>query len=246
MYQVDPLGKRSPKTMTMGNNGKAFESFAHDIRDKNNPRFFATVDAPRGALHRFTPSDVDWNDPWNMLHGSGTMEYLLLNPSKMTFSWTTDRGSADNNSGLYYRHSEGIDVYKNELFFVCKEQKELFILDLDNMTYEKHSTRKGIFDGQPDQMKRLLTDDGKGDLLYFCEEGGSENGVHARDSHGWFFTILESAELNDETTGLDFSPDGKHMYVSYQHNGIIFDVYREDGLSFHAKTLNVKYHEVVA
>jgi hypothetical protein len=34
------------------------------------------------------------------------------------------------------------------------------------------------------------------------------------------------------------------MYVSFQHNGMIFDIWREDGLPFHGKTLNVKYHEI--
>lgn len=61
---------------------------------------------------------------------------------------------------------------------------------------------------------------------------------------GWYFTILESDEdMDGETSGLAFSPDGMHMYFSYQHNGIIFDVWREDGRPFHAKTLSVKYHE---
>jgi len=32
------------------------------------------------------------------------------------------------------------------------------------------------------------------------------------------------------------------MYVSYQDNGILLDVSRIDGLPFHAKSLNVKYH----
>jgi sugar lactone lactonase YvrE len=132
-----------------------------------------------------------------------------------------------------------MDVYRNQLFFTTKERKELFILDLDRETFEKQSTRSGIFDGQPDQVKRIV-DDG---LLYFCEEGGVENGVHARDENGWFFTILESDTFNDETTGLAFSPNGKRMYVSFQQKGKIFDIWREDGLPFNGQTLNVKFHE---
>lgn len=64
----------------------------------------------------------------------------------------------------------------------------------------------------------------------------------SRDEFGRFFTILESPTLEDETTGLSFSSDRKHMYVAYQHNGLLFDVTREDGLAFDAKTLDVKYH----
>ena len=198
------MGIRQPQEMTIGINGGNFESFAYDIRDQTKPRFFATVDSSsRGALRRFTPDVADWSDPWNMLHATGTIDYLLLEPSsddsnKGTFSWTNDYGSAKENSAQYYRNTEGIDVSGNQLFVVSKVQKELFILDLDAMTYEVHSTVFGLLDGQPDQMKRLINDDGHNpdNLLYFCEEGGSKNGVHARDSNGWFFTIQLRSTLN--------------------------------------------------
>jgi hypothetical protein len=251
IYQVDPLGIREPQEMTIGREGGNWESFAYDIRDTYKPRFFATEDKGTGALRRFTPDVVDWEDPWNMLHANGTLDYLLLQPSNTTtredgtFIWSNDLRAAKNNANVYYRHSEGIDVKDNHLFVVSKEQKELFILDLDAMTYEAHSTVFGLFDGQPDQMKRLIQDseDDSTSLLYFCEEGGRMNGVHARDANGWYFTILESDNWGGETSGLAFSPDGKHMYFSYQHQGIVFDVWREDGRPFHGKTLSVKYHE---
>lgn len=67
-------------------------------------------------------------------------------------------------------------------------------------------------------------------------------GVHGRDRDGNFFTILESPVYKDETSGLAFSPDAKHMYIAYQENGVLLDVTRLDGLPFHAKSLNVKYH----
>ena len=89
-------------------------------------------------------------------------------------------------------------------------------------------------------MQRII-DESQG-LLYFREEGGRE-GIHARDRQGWFFTILESTMDTRETTGLAFSPDGKHMYFSYQMKGIIFDVWREDGQPFHGRTLDVHYHQ---
>jgi len=69
-------------------------------------------------------------------------------------------------------------------------------------------------------------------------------GVHGRNIAGQYLTVLESHELSDETTGLAFSPNGMHMYVAYQDNGLLFDITRTDGLPFHAKTLNVKYHNV--
>ena len=68
----------------------------------------------------------------------------------------------------------------------------------------------------------------------------------SRDEFGRFFTILESPVFEDETTGLSFSHDKKHMYVAYQENGILFDVTREDGLTFDAKSLDVKYHNAIS
>lgn len=247
VFQVDPFGTRPPEETTLGiMRTGAYESFAYDIRNENQPRFFVTEDAERGALRRFTTDDPNWDDPWNILHSNGIIDYLLLSPivgeRGGTFSWTTNFQAGRANAQQYYQHTEGIDVSGNELFVVSKNQKELFILDLDAMTYEVQSTVSGVFDGMPDQMQRLVHEEY--DLLYFCEEGGRENGIHARDTNGWFFTILESAELNDETTGLDFSPDGKHMYVAFQENGLIFDITREDGLPFHGRTLDVKYHEL--
>jgi len=247
IYQVDPFDRRLPEETTMGQmSGGFYESFAYDIRDPQQPRFFATEDHHRGTMRRFTPNNANWNDPWQMLHSEGVVEYMYMTPNDDTngtgtFQWTTDFETARNNAFLYFQHSEGLDVSGNQLYATCKYYKELFIFNLDDLTYTVHSTVSGVFDGMPDQMKRLVHDEDE--LLYICEEGGSENGVHARNSRGWFFTILESAQINDETTGLAFSPDKKHLYVAYQEAGLVLDVWREDGLPFNGRTLNVKYHE---
>ena len=221
----------------------AFEAFAYDVRDRNNPRFFVTEDHPQGALRRFSPSEKNWNDPWQLLHAPGTLQWLVLEPRGSgfgTFRWTTDRNYARQNAGMYYPFSEGLDVFGNQLYFTIKERKQLFILDLDRSTYVRQSTRSGVFDGMPDQVARIVGDEDQ--LLYFCEEAGAKNGVHARDSNGRFFTILETDSFHDESTGLAFSPNGKRMYVAFQRTGQIFDIWREDGLPFHGQTLNVRYH----
>jgi sugar lactone lactonase YvrE len=154
-----------------------------------------------------------------MLHGSGEIEYLNLSPegsgNEGTFRWTGDKEKARNNAESNYGHSEGIDVKGGQLLFVCKTTKRLFILDLDSNRYKRRSTRQGLFDGAPDQIERVL--EGSTDLLYFTEEGGKDAGVHARKRDGSFYTILESPVYNDETSGLSFSPDGKFMYIAYQH-----------------------------
>lgn len=199
-------------------------------------------------FQRFTPHNVTWDSPdeaWNMLHGSGTVEYLMMEPNSGrtagTFWWGSNRANARNNAARFYPNSEGIDVHNSKLYFVCKKIKRLFELDLLGGTFTNHSTTAGLFDGGPDQLKRILNDGGD-DLLFFTEEGGKDAGIHGRDATGLFFTLLESPTYIDESTGLAFSPDARHLYVAWQKNGLLFDITRLDGLPFHAKSLNVKYH----
>ena len=113
-------------------------------------------------------------------------------------------------------------------------------------TVSRSTTVSGAFDGQPDQVARVLdfrngSTDG---ILYFCEEASDGSGVHGRDAHGNYFTILEdgTGALTGETTGLAFSPNGMFMYVSFQDPGVIFEISRTDGLPFHGATLDIKYH----
>jgi len=128
------------------------------------------------------------------------------------------------------------------LYMTSKVQKKLYILDLDSGTYLVSSTNSGAFEGQPDQIARMVND--KSDIIYFCEDSEKvAAGVHGRNSAGKFFTILEGPDYETETTGLAFSPDNMHMYVSFQKNpGHIFDIVREDGHPFNGKTLDIKYH----
>ena len=48
--------------------------------------------------------------------------------------------------------------------------------DPDSGVAHLSSTVSGAFNNQPDQIQKL-----GGDLLYFCEDGGRDCGVHARD-----------------------------------------------------------------
>lgn len=295
IYEVDPFGGRglggSPgdaaapvgddgvvggrKTVLGGPDGGLYESFAYDVRDTSRPRFFVTEDKPNGELRRFTPAYPDWDRARDdMLHGEGTMEYLILEPSERdgggddddddalgstgTYRWTSDEEEGERSARDHFRNAEGIDVSGSTLYFVSKIRKELFALDLDGDTYVRSSTRSGAFDGSPDQITTVLSSVGRrmqrqgGEeadaeeeeepILYLTEEGGDDAGVHGRDERGRFFTVLESPVYREETTGLAFSPDGRHMYLAYQRNGILLDVFRTDGRPFSGKTLNIKYH----
>mmetsp|Transcript_11388 Transcript_11388/g.24170 ORF Transcript_11388/g.24170 Transcript_11388/m.24170 type:complete len:599 (+) Transcript_11388:154-1950(+) len=249
IYQVDPTGERPPEVMTLGSAGGRWESFAYDIRDKNRPHFFSTEDHNKGCTRRFTPDVTHWGgDEWKMLHETGVIDYLLITPNEErtggTFEWTDDIEAAKNNARSFYPQSEGIDIQDGIMYIVCKKVQQLFIFDLDQMNFSNVSTVSGLFDGGPDQMQHIIGEEGG--LLYFTEEGGKDAGVHARDQFGKFFTIFESPFLMDETTGLSFSPSGEHLYIAYQENGLLFEVTREDGLPFNAKSLDVKYHNSIS
>lgn len=246
IYQVDPTGRQPSQRTSVGEGGGRFESFTYDVRDRSNPRFFASEDRLRGALRRFTPENPNWDDPWTMLHGAGTLDYLMLRPTgngQGEFWWGNDLFQSQLNAKLYYPESEGIDVDDNSLYIVCKRIKSMFILDLDAMTYRNFTTTHGVFDGAPDQVSRVLGDSSSDDdILYFTEEGGRSAGIHGRNPRGQFFTVLEGPTYRQETTGISFSPDGHRLYVAFQDDGILFEVMRVDNLPFFGRTLNVKYH----
>lgn len=246
-WQVDPMGIRTPEKTTIGSGTGRFESFAYDHRDREKPKFYLSEDQRKGALRRFRPNKVDWSDPWTILHEEGPIDFLVLEPEsddapKGTFSWTPDHKKAKTNAERYYPQSEGIDRDGPYLYMVCKNIKALFILHLDDFTYERYSTEHGIFDGAPDQMKRILKEGEESDILYFTEENGPAAGIHGRNKVGQYFTVVEGPGWSAETTGLSFSPDGKHMYFAFQDDGVFFDVWREDEFPFNGKTLNVQYH----
>ena len=190
--------------MTLGSSGGRWESFAYDDRDRAQPRFFATEDRNKGTVRRFTPHDPDWDHPWDILHGEGVVDYLMIFPDSTNaggiFVWTSDKEAAKFNARAYYPQTEGIDVHENQMFFVCKNIRQLFVLDLDQGTYYNRTTTSGVFDGKPDQVQRIVGN--SNDILYFTEEGGRNSGVHARDTEGRFYSILEGVGFRDETTGL--------------------------------------------
>lgn len=97
------------------------------------------------------------------------MTYLTINPKKGIFGWTKDMTRGKRSAKKHFPNCEGIDRKENYLYFVCKARQELFILNLDDRTYVKSSTKSGKFNGQPDQIVRV-TDEGH-QLLYFTEDG---------------------------------------------------------------------------
>ena len=117
---------------------------------------------------------------WDVLHQGGTTTYLhILDES--TYDWTTNEEDARSSAASFYRNSEGIVYRDGLLYFAAKETATLFILDLENMPYEKEQTGsqfegKGDLNAQPYQIVLGNYEE----WIYFTEEGGDTPGVYLR------------------------------------------------------------------
>jgi len=233
-WQVDPTGRIDPEPTVLGGaDGGFFEAFAYDDRNPDAPVFYVTEDVPNGALRRFRPDDSELYG-WSMLHGKGTIDYLqILDDNK--FRWTSSLSKGRQSAQDAFQHCEGIAYLDGILMFVSKTQKELFRLDLQDMTYTVETTRApdleggGSFGSGPDH---LLVD--SAGYLFFTEDGGSTPGVFAYDGSEYLALLEADSERynGDETTGIAFSPDRKFLFVCIQEYGVLFQVSREDGLPF--------------
>jgi hypothetical protein len=177
------------------------------------------------------------------LTGAGLNQYLVLTPTsdnEGTYEWTDNINIGRDSASRYFPWTEGIARRNNQLYFIAKKMKAMFILNLDVMSYKKVSTNSGLFGDSSDQIHAM--DDTLSDVLYFTEDGESRSGIHGRNVDGQYFTILEASSLAKETTGLTFSPDKKHLYVAFQGEGKLFDITRTDQLPFDGDVLDVKYH----
>ena len=106
----------------------------------------------------------------------------------------------------------------------------------------RSSTVGGAFNNQPDQIQSITNDPNQ--IVYFCEDGGNDCGVHGRNSAGQFFSILDGIGYNTETTGIAFSPGAEYMFLSFQSPGVIWQFWRNDGLKFTDQILQIKYHSL--
>lgn len=232
----------------LGGTGGNFESVAVDNRNPLQPIFFVTEDAQYGALRKYTPVASTTTADFNIVHAAGgTHEYLVF-VNSTHFKWSTDLQEGRNSQAASFSYCEGIDFHNGYLYFVSKTLYKLFVLNLDNGTYTSSSTQYGslgtgggVFNDQPDQIVR-----NGGDYLYLTEDGGSTPGVYSiHKPTGAKYAIFQgysTSLVNDETTGLAFSPDGTKMYAAFQDCGCLLEFSRDDGLSFDGETLDVKFH----
>eukprot|EP01083_Nonionella_stella_P293344 997598_1 len=240
-YEVDPFTRYTGLTEVVPQGGN-YESFAYDEKDPIATRFFGTEDASKGQLIRYTPHPHAYtSDKYDRLRtADGVYEYLVLDDTDMTFTWTEGISEGQENAARLFPNAEGIDVHNRILNFVSKKNRELFTLDLEAQIYTRTSTAAGLFNIEPDQIGRII---GDSNTLYFCEDGETDSDIHARDATGQFFTVVRNVgHAADESTGLAFSPDGTFMYVAYQKHSHIYALWRTDGHPFNGVVADTKYH----
>jgi len=248
-WQIDPNPSQLQAQVTpLGGTGGNFESVAVDNRNPLQPIFFVTEDAQYGALRKYTPVASTTTADFNIVHAAGgTHEYLVF-VNSTHFKWSTDLQEGRNSQAASFSYCEGIDFHNGYLYFVSKTLYKLFVLNLDNGTYTSSSTQYGslgtgggVFNDQPDQIVR-----NGGDYLYLTEDGGSTPGVYSiHKPTGAKYAIFQgysTSLVNDETTGLAFSPDGTKMYAAFQDCGCLLEFSRDDGMSFDGEKLDLKFH----
>jgi len=178
----------------------------------------------------------------------GDIQYLKITNGTQsgTFEWTTSINDGRLSAFQYFPYNEGIDFRDGFLYLVSKTTKYLYVFDLDHGTWKKSSTVFGAFNNEPDQVRFIIGDSGKGQL-YFTEDSYSGKcGIHARRAvDGAYLTIVESdgTKYTSETTGLAFSVDKTKLYFAFQYEGHLWELSREDGLTFDADTiLDIRRH----
>eukprot|EP00547_Thalassionema_nitzschioides_P014031 CAMPEP_0194238918 /NCGR_PEP_ID=MMETSP0158-20130606/5536_1 /TAXON_ID=33649 /ORGANISM="Thalassionema nitzschioides, Strain L26-B" /LENGTH=561 /DNA_ID=CAMNT_0038973277 /DNA_START=51 /DNA_END=1733 /DNA_ORIENTATION=- len=257
VYEIDPnaqpAGDDYCRVPIVPDAGGFYEANAYwESTDDNKYHFYTTEDSDRNyRLTRFIPDDTIetmLSKPRKLdrlCNANGSLSYLKLvctsscrrssstHPSG-TYSWDSSSRTPDLGDQPY-PYAEGIDVKGNELYFVTKEPKRLYILDLSSNTWTSTGTIQSD-DGSAlfsaDQVARITGSNSPDDLLYFAEDGaqGTQD-IHARgvdptsdNGEYKFFTIIQGYTTT-ETTGLTFSPDNKYMYFTHQENSEIWQIW---------------------
>jgi len=269
VYEVDPNETPgndyclSPIVPSAGGNYESNAAWASTSDNKYH--FYTTNDATSAyRLTRFIPDDdIDAmlakpRKLDRLCGATGALSYLKMictadcassDPSG-TYTWSATRSFETGDQP--YANAEGIDVKGDEMYFVTKYQKRLYIVDLAGSTWTSTATIQsdGGMTFEPDQIARITGSNSPDDLLYFAEDGSGTRDIHARgmDANGdfKFFTIIQGYS-STETSGLTFSPNNKYMYFAHQANSEIWQIWRDDGCTFgNGVYLDVNYHEFVS
>ena len=201
--------------------------------------YFVTEDSSSGALRRIQPAFQSAGAGWDSLTEDAgvTRQYLVMDPTTSTFSWTTDIDAGRASASAHYPHSEGLSVQAGILHMTSKDLSTIFSLNLQTRSFTSFDTTNAILEGdgtfeeEGDQLTQISEK-----ALFIGENGGPSPGLYALDlDTDSFYAIFEAVSdiySGDDVTGIAFSPDKKRLYAAYENLGILLEFAREDGLTF--------------
>jgi secreted PhoX family phosphatase len=121
VWEVNPFTGTSRRTELSRGYAARYESAAYDHRNIDQPVFYATIDRKNGPLVKFTPPAAAvqtaraTKDYSQLLHTkvsdrdrAASYQYLVVDPSTLTFTWTSDVKVGERTAAQYFRNCEGI------------------------------------------------------------------------------------------------------------------------------------------
>lgn len=234
--QVDPTGEKEPAQTALGIIPDLAE-FAF-CESSDVPQFFLTQNDDSGVLTRFVPDEnamecynqAKQEDRWCTL-ASGQHDFLVLH-SDRTFSWSTEYDAAQASAFEHFRDAKSITVNDGKLYIVSKALNQVVCLNLDVLSYTITSRAA--------ELEPLV-----GNSTFFFPEGPNVFGRDEMDKEKYFILFFTDALPSVETIGVVESPDQKHLYVSYQETGLIYDVQRIDSEPFQGPFVDINYLALV-
>ena len=228
VYQVDPVGEMPTRLTAMGELGR-YESFAYDISTPV-PTFYVSrvswcwkrrCDSLYSKWQGYGVLQLKCTC-WSMVYTGTWNSRLLVDFGQWSCKLETlagqhDLKAAEDNAKEFYPNVEGIDSNDGNVYFVSKMLQRLVILNLAEQTYSC------VWQYNKWQLCRptrssWATHSRRSKSLVFVWRRRRNIGCLWTSGHGRYFTVMEGQTdgRNDESTGLAWSPNAKHMLVTYQ------------------------------
>lgn len=212
IWEADPFEPDS------GEPRPALGRFLHEAAavDPTRKVLYLTEDAPDGRFYRFVPDAYPSLEAGTLqaakVDGDGAVTWIDI--PDPTAAKTPTRKQTD---ATVFAGGEGIWLHEDTAWFTTKYDNRVWELDLAaqriTVLYDASTIDDPPLTGV-DNITRARNGD-----LYVCEDGGNMELVTV-DPQGTATPFLRvTGQDQSELTGVAFSPDGRHLYVSSQRGG---------------------------
>jgi hypothetical protein len=228
-WQIDPQGARQPSFTALALQPD-FQSFAYYITEYDEPEFFVIQNLENGVLTRFRPNKLGMkcyhsDDPWCTLK-NGSHDFLVLKDD-YSFYWTSDISVATMSGFDFFRNTTWMEVEGKKLYLFSNVLNQVVSLNFKNMSFKiLHGIQK---------LKPLVGNEN----FYFAK--GRDIYLRMMKEEKFLPLIYAENELLNETATILFSPNQEHMYLTYQENGVVYDVTRSDNQTFDGRAVGLNY-----